>query len=196
MDSDSEAIPSTWRVRERKVDDTRRAQVSIAEVELPDGVRFEQWVLRLPAGAVVVVLDAQDRVLMLRRHRFVPDRWVWELPGGYVDEGEDPKVTASREVEEETGWRPGPLRQLLSFQPMPSVLDGETHLFLARDAQHASEPDVNEPGEVAWIPIDSALGMIERQEILGSASVIGILHVLATPTIRATAGPTSATGGE
>ncbi len=113
--------PSSWRVRERPVDDTRRARVSIAEVELPDGVRFEQWVVRLPGGSVVVVHDDQGQVLMLHRHRFVPDRWVWELPGGYVDEGEDPRATAAREVEQETGWRPGPLVHLMSFQPMTSV---------------------------------------------------------------------------
>lgn len=54
---------------------------------------------------MAVVLDQQDRVLMMWRHRFVIDRWVWELPGGYVDGSEDPVVTAAREVEEETGWR-------------------------------------------------------------------------------------------
>src|SRR5690242_18434131 len=79
------ADDSHWTIHaERLVDDTRRARVSIAEVELPDGVRFEQWVLRLPKAAIVVVLnDAGDSVLMLWRHRFVINRWVWELPGGY-----------------------------------------------------------------------------------------------------------------
>src|SRR3954451_21478212 len=97
---------SEWTIHgERVVDDTRRAVLSIADVELPDGVRFEQYVLRIPAAAVVVVLD-QDKVLMMRRHRFILDRWVWELPGGYLDPEEDPLLCAAREVEEETGWRP------------------------------------------------------------------------------------------
>src|SRR5438094_7480828 len=95
---------SEWTIHgERVVDDTRRARLSIAAVELPDGVRFEQYVLRLPRAAVVVVLDDDDRVLMMWRHRFIIDRWVWELPGGYVDETEDPAVTAAREVGGVTG---------------------------------------------------------------------------------------------
>jgi hypothetical protein len=57
--------------------------LSVADVELPDGVRFEQYVLRVPAAAMVVVLN-NDQVLMMRRHRFIIDRWVWELPGGYL----------------------------------------------------------------------------------------------------------------
>jgi 8-oxo-dGTP pyrophosphatase MutT (NUDIX family) len=89
------------------VDDTRRLRLSIAQVELPDGVHFEQYVLRMPQAAMTVLLDdARARVLMIWRHRFVPDCWTWELPGGYVDADEDPAVTAAREVEEETGWRP------------------------------------------------------------------------------------------
>jgi hypothetical protein len=88
---------SEWIIHgERVVDDTRRAVLSIADVELPDGVRFEQYVLRVPGAAMVVVLDDADRVLMMWRHRFILDRWVWELPGGYLDPDEDPAVCAAR----------------------------------------------------------------------------------------------------
>ena len=64
-----------------------------------DGVRFEQYVLRMPKAAIVVVLNEADEVLMMWRHRFIIDRWVWELPGGYIDPDEDPALTAAREVE-------------------------------------------------------------------------------------------------
>lgn len=103
---------------ERLVDETRRLRLSVASVELPDGVHFEQYVLRMPKAAMMVVLDDQDRVLMLWRHRWIMDSWVWELPGGYVDPDEDPAVTAAREVEEETGWRPRNVKPLVSLQPM------------------------------------------------------------------------------
>src|SRR5512132_1837699 len=58
-----QAKGSVWTVHgERVVDDTRRAVLSIADVELPDGVRFEQYVLRVPKAAIVVVVDDEQRV--------------------------------------------------------------------------------------------------------------------------------------
>lgn len=59
-----------WTIHgERVIDESRRLRLSIAEVELPDGVRFEQYVLRLPKAAIMVVLDDPgERVLMMWRH--------------------------------------------------------------------------------------------------------------------------------
>src|ERR1700685_754853 len=97
---------------ERLVDDTPHIRVSLADVELPNHVRFTQYVFRMRRCAMTVVLDdAGERVLMMRRHRFIVDRWVWELPGGYVDEGEDPAVAAARETWDSSPhaaarWRP------------------------------------------------------------------------------------------
>jgi len=172
--------PMQWIIHEeRVVDESRRARLSIAHVELPDGVRFEQYVLRVPRAAVAVVLDDQgEQVLMMWRHRFVIDRWVWELPGGYLDETEDPVVCAAREVEEETGWRPTRLEPLISFQPMVGTADAENLLFIGRGAARVGEPDVNEARRVEWIELASVPDRIARGEIVGAASLIGLLAAL------------------
>jgi len=153
-------------------------------VELPDGVTFEQYVMRIPKAAMMVVLDDQDRVLMMWRHRFIIDRWVWELPGGYVDPDENPAVTAAREVEEETGWRPHDVRPLVSLQPIVGSADAENLLFVASGAEYTGKPkDINEAERVAWIRLGSVRERIERGEIVGAASQIGLLHVLAFPPV-------------
>jgi ADP-ribose pyrophosphatase len=180
---------------ERVVDDTRKARFSIAHVELPDGVHFEQYVLRLPKAAVIVVLNDRDEVLMMRRHRWIIDRWVWEMPGGYVDDQEeDPAVSAAREVEEETGWRPRTIQFLCSFQPMVGTADAENLLYLARGADDTgAAPDINEAQQLRWVPLDEAVERIASGEIVGAASVVGITQ---TKMIRdaerlAQAAPTS-----
>jgi 8-oxo-dGTP pyrophosphatase MutT (NUDIX family) len=175
--------PTRWTIHgERVVDDTRRLRLSVASVELPDGVKFEQYVLRMPKAAIMVVLDDQERVLMMWRHRFIIDRWVWELPGGYVDPDEDPAVTAAREVEEETGWRPLNVRPLVSLQPSVGTTDAENLLFVAHGAEYIGEPeDIKEAERVAWIPLDSVRERMEKGEIVGAASQVGLLHVLAFP---------------
>jgi ADP-ribose pyrophosphatase len=170
-----------WTIHgERIVDDTRRARLCIAHVELPDGVRFEQYVIRAPRSAMVAVLDKRERLLLMRRHRFVFDRWVWELPGGYVDDDEEPAVCAAREVEEETGWRPRKVELLLSFQPWVGTADAENLLFLARGSEHIGAPvDVNEAEQVAWIPLTEARELVNGGEIVGAGTVIAVLELVA-----------------
>jgi 8-oxo-dGTP pyrophosphatase MutT (NUDIX family) len=178
-DTEHQGDATRWTIHgERVVDDGRRGRLSIVSVELPDGVEFEQYVLRMRKGSIVAVVQ-DDKVLMVWRHRFVIDRWVWELPGGYVDEEEDPAVTAAREVEEETGWRPGPMEHLLSFQPMISTIDSENLIYVAHGAKFTGGPtDVNEAARVSWIDLVDVLPMIQRGEIVGSSSVVALLAVL------------------
>ena len=181
MSGDPSTEPTQWIIHEERViDDSRRAKLSIVRVELPDGVTFEQYVLRVPRAAMAVVLDEPgERVLMMWRHRFVIDRWVWELPGGYVDESEDPAVTAAREAEEETGWRPSQLEPLIAFQPMVGTADAENLLFIGRGAAYIGTPtDINEAKSVQWIDLVSIPDRIARGEIVGAASVVGLLAAM------------------
>jgi 8-oxo-dGTP pyrophosphatase MutT (NUDIX family) len=180
QESRSAGHASVWNILgERLVDDTRRLRLSIADVELPDGVRFEQYVLRIPMAAMVVVVDDAKRVLMMRRHRFIIDRWVWELPGGYVDSDEDPAVAAAREVEEETGWRPRSVEALASFQPMIGSADAENLLFWSQGADWIGSPtDINEAERIEWLPLSTVEAKIASGEIIGAASIIGLLAVM------------------
>lgn len=170
-----------WTIgEERLVDDTRRLSLRLVQVELPDGVQFEQYVLRMPKASMAVVLDdVGDHVLMIWRHRFVPDRWTWELPGGYVDPDEDVAATATREVEEETGWRPRNLRLIGTFQPLAGTADFENLVFLSEGAENmGKQVDINETVRIEWVALDSIPARIAQGEIIGAGAQIGLLQVL------------------
>ena len=154
-----------WVVQgERLVDDTPHVRVSLADVELPD--RDAVYPVRLQDApfAMTAVLDEQgERLLLMRRHRFIVDRWVWELPGGYVDDGEDLSAAAAREVEEETGWRPQRL-DACSCPASPSSATPTTRRSCspARGARKVGEPGADEAAEVAWVPLGELPAMIAR----------------------------------
>lgn len=157
-----------------------RGTLKRVSVDLPDGVSFDQYVIVLPESVTVAAVNAGGAVRMVRRHRFILDRWVWELPGGYVDEGEDLAVAAARELEEETGFRAGRVEHLVTFQPMVGSADSANHVYVAHDCvPTGGETDINEAVESRWIDLGEAAQLVQRGEVVGAASVVAISGLMA-----------------
>jgi 8-oxo-dGTP pyrophosphatase MutT (NUDIX family) len=172
---------SRWRTfGERTLYDSEWVWLGQVDVEMPDGERFWHHVVRLPRAAVMVLIDDQERVLLLWRHRFVQDRWGWELPGGLIDEGEEPEQTAIRELEEETGYRAGRVEPLAEYQPMVGMVDSGHWVFVGRDPEKVTEPvEVSEADRIEWVPLASVPELIRQGQIWNSGVLIGLLGLLA-----------------
>ena len=173
-----------WTVHGRRaIYESSWLSLEMVDVELPDGRRFEQHVVRMARPvAAVVVLDDRDRVLLMWRHRHVTDTWGWEIPAGRIEEGESPEEAAERETEEETGWRPGPLRRLVTSQPSSGSVDSRHFIFFADRAEHVGPPtDITEAERIEWVPLQDVRGLIASGEIVNGPTLIGLLHVLSDP---------------
>jgi 8-oxo-dGTP pyrophosphatase MutT (NUDIX family) len=125
------------------------------------------------------VLDDQRRVLMIWRHRFITDSWGWEIPIGKIESGEEPIAASAREVEEETGWRPGRLRPLLYTQPTNGISDSVHHIFRADGATHLGPPTEGwESERVGWIPLTGIRPLIDKRDIISGTTLAALLYVL------------------
>lgn len=153
--------------------------IRIADVELPDGRHLDHRLVRTTPGAGAVVTDDQGRVLLIWRHRFITDSWGWEIPLGQIDEGEMPMAAAAREVEEETGWRPGPLRPLLSVQPSNGFTDSLNHVYRADSATHIGPPsDPWEAERVEWVHLPAVRRLAGSGEIVCGTTLAALLYLM------------------
>jgi 8-oxo-dGDP phosphatase len=178
-----------WTVHGRRpIYESPWVSLDLVDVELPDGQRFEQHVVRMarPVAAAAVVREP-GQVLLMWRHRHVTGTWGWEIPMGRVEVGESPSQAAAREAEEETGWRPGPLRLLVASQPSNGSVDSVHYLFRADGARHAGPPtDRTEAERIEWIGLAEVPRLIDRGAIVSGPTLIALLYLLMT---RGPAGP-------
>ncbi|GAA2377392.1 NUDIX hydrolase [Catellatospora methionotrophica] len=156
-------------------------RLNMTDVELPDGQRFEHHTVWMPAAAMTALLnDEETHVLLMWRHRFVPDLWNWELPGGLIDQGEEPAVAAAREIEEETGYRPRSLEHLVTFEPMIGMVNCPHHVYLGRGAEQVGEPtETTEMERMQWMPLTEVPALIRAGQVSNSGTLVALLHVLA-----------------
>ena len=162
---------------ERTIYDSPYVRLSLVDVEVPGGERFEHHVVRSVAPAVGVVVTDPDRgVLLLWRHRFMSDEWGWELPAGAVDPGEDLVMAANREVLEETGWAPGPLTHWVRWHPQSGKSDQVFVVFGAEGATYVGEPsDPSEAERVEWVAFDRIPGLIRSGQVHDGMALTGLL---------------------
>ncbi|KIF70684.1 NUDIX hydrolase [Streptomyces sp. AcH 505] len=169
------------KLSEKNVYGNRWFEVNLADVELPDGRHLDHFLIRLRPVAVATAVNAADEVLLLWRHRFITDSWGWELAAGVVEDGEDIESAAAREMEEETGWRPGALKHLLTVEPSNGLTDARHHLYWSESATYVGHPEDDfESSRREWVPLSRVPALLARGEIPAAnmAAALLMLHHL------------------
>jgi 8-oxo-dGTP pyrophosphatase MutT (NUDIX family) len=161
-------------------------RVSIADVEIPGGERFGHHVLHFPRASVTaIVADGHDRVLLIRRHRFITGTWGWEVPAGWAEPGEDPADAIRREIEEETGHRPGPLRPMTGYNALSGISDMRFTAFIAEGAERIGPPgDPSEASKVGWVPLAEVATLAASGQIQDGPSLVALTYYMAVERLR------------
>jgi len=155
--------------------------LSVSRVDVRD-VRSDEALVRHvvhhPGAVVVVPVDDQDRVVMVRQWRVAADRELLEVPAGKRDvDGESPEATAARELEEEIGMRAGSLQLLCEFYNSPGFCDEYTHLFLATDlvpTARAAATAEEAAMTIELVALDAVDDLVARRDVVDAKTIIGV----------------------
>ncbi len=151
----------------------------VDEIEYPSGNRSVREVASHPGGAVVVPVLADKNLLLVKQFRYPIGQFVYELPAGKLNPGEDPRMCAKRELEEETGYSTDYLEHLTTILTTPGFCNERLHIFLATNLVRSAHGQRLEEGEasltVEVVTFQRALQMIEHREIVDAKTICGIL---------------------
>ena len=167
----------------RRVYSGRMLHVDIDEVRFPDGSIGELEMVRHPGASAVVPflsdLDADDpQILLIKQYRHAADDFIYEIPAGKLDDGEDPKVCAERELREETGCTAERIEHLYTFFTTPGFTDERIHAFMATGLKHgAASPEKDEFMSLETETLSKALELIKTGELNDAKSALAILYV-------------------
>jgi ADP-ribose pyrophosphatase len=166
-------------INRRVVYQGRVIEVMVDDVEVRDGLNVRRDVVRHPGAVVMLAVDAEDRILWIRQHRWAAGRELLELPAGTLEHDEAPEACARRELAEETGFAAASWQKLGGFYSAPGFCDEYLHAFAASGLtpEHA-EGDDDEDITLEPLTIDETLARVEAGDVEDAKSLATLMLYL------------------
>ncbi len=144
-------------------------------VRLPNGKTAEREVAEHPGGVGILALDGGD-VLLVRQYRYAFSRVLTEIPAGKREPGEEPFVTAQRELREEIGATAGKWTELGALIASPGCYGEVLYLYMAQELTFGDvHPDEDEFLDVVRMPFDRAVELCMTGELTDAKTVVALL---------------------
>ena len=156
--------------------DGRVVHLYMETVRLPNGNVSKREVIKHSGAVAIVAFDPDGNILLVRQYRQPTRRLLLEIPAGTLNPGEAPLDCAIRELQEETGYKPGKIEPLGGIFTAPGYTSEFIHLFLATElVESRLELDDDEFIEVLHMPLAEVLSLIATGEIADGKSISGLL---------------------
>jgi len=136
------------------------------------------FVVELPPSVVAMAITENQEVILVRQYRYPVNEDLIELPGGFIDQGEEPQQSVSRELLEETGYSFSDFHFLGSAAANPGVLNNFTHFFLATGGRLTAKQqlDENEQIDILLKPLEEVREMLYRMEFKQSLHALCLFY--------------------
>lgn len=167
-------------IASKSIFEGRVIKLQVDEVKLPNGKTSTREIVKHPGACCVLAITQDQKVLLVEQYRKACERSLIEIPAGKLDNGEDPKEAAIRELEEETGYKPGKISKISEFYTAPGFCDELIHLYLAEDLEIVEDSaclDEDEFVDLIESPIDDAVRMVTDGRIVDAKTVIALQYL-------------------
>ena len=148
-------------------------------VQEPGGIKVRRDLVHHSGSVVVLAVDTsgpRPRVLLERQYRHAAGDYLWELPAGRIDPGENELKAAQRELIEETGYRASHWRRILMLYASPGFVAETMAVYLATGLQTgAAEPEDDEMIRKRMVPLPAAVKMVLKGTIRDAKTISSIL---------------------
>jgi len=147
----------------------------------PGGKPSERDVIRHNGSVVILAVDKSKSkkdpwIVMEHQYRHAAQQFLWELPAGKLDAGEEPLAGAQRELEEETGYRAKKWKPLVEYYGSPGFLGESMKVFLAEGLMAGdAHPEEDEDIDFRLVKLSEIVKMIDKGFIKDGKTLCTVL---------------------
>jgi 8-oxo-dGTP pyrophosphatase MutT (NUDIX family) len=171
-----------WKkIASKKVFEDRWFKARADACQFPDGRIIDPYyVVELPNWANAVVVTSNNEIVLVKQYRYPVDAVTLELPGGVINDGEDPMLAALRETQEETGYTSNQIQLICKTAPNPAINDNTAYFYLIENAVPTAHtnPDFFEDIEVVLYSKNDFIQLLQQNKIMHGVQLGPIYEAL------------------
>lgn len=166
-------------LQSERIFEGRILNLRVDTVALPDGQKATREIVEHRGAVAVIAIDEDEMIYLVRQYRKPVEEVLLEIPAGKLEQGEDPRECAGRELLEETGLTAEYLQEVFVYYTTPGFTNEAIHVFVATGlTRQEANPDADEFLEVVGIPLKEAYQKVTQGVIKDGKSIVAIQHLM------------------